>query len=94
MRAGQEAPEGVKEENQRPLLPSCGQPPQSPPWARQPHPGWRTIAADSRLSPEGGYFKASRAPPGWTTEQWPEGFVSGTQDTTRGRGWLPLFFCI
>lgn len=97
--AGQEAPEGVKERKSsmrpQPLLPSCRQAPPQLDLTSGPcldHTRRRVNnVPDSRLSPEGGHFKASWAPLGWATQLWPEGFVSGTQETTRGWGWLPLF---
>lgn len=97
---GQEATEGVKERKistspqqaappflQRgpPLVPTSGP-------CCKPHPeAHKQLTADSRLSPEGGHFKASQAPLGWATGLWPEGFVSGTQETTRDGGGFPCF---
>lgn len=94
---GQEATEGVNEEPSEPpgcsSLPADRAPHQSPPLGPLGH----TRAAEQWLLTAGRPQRAATSKPagprwaGRATRLWPEGFVSGTQDTTQGWGWLPSF---
>lgn len=95
--AGQEATEGVKERKPacppRPLLPSCRP---APHWFPPLGPavnhtrGWRTIAADRRLSPEGGRFKVR---PHWAGQlgSGQRALCQGHRKPPRDGGGFPCF---